>query len=209
MRDKQRSGGNGNMSLTQFVKRPAIKNAFKTYAIKERTPPCLRHQPILVQATPQQWSLVGTAFDYLARFRIARQLRESPVEVHKRDWVADSGAKSIENMLIYPGGREILYAPPKMICDEMYRNYAKDYRIYFWNALNEAHIEAESYINGGGDIRKIANLSQCLAQLDFAFRSASGFDPNFRPRSDVSDELIELLELFDPLTRFLQENIVC
>jgi len=177
------------MSLTRFIQRPAIKNAFKTHATKERTPPYLRGKPILVPATTKYYILVGTAFDYLARFYLARELRASPVAVHEREWIAQKG-------VVWLG-----------IEAHQYSDFVSDENLkYWWQAFNEAEAEVESYVGGASDIQRVATVAQNLAQLDFMFRSLKGFDPDFRPRADISDELIRLLELFDPLARLSPQH---
>lgn len=177
------------MKLTEFVKRPAIKNAFKTYAIKERTPPCLRGKPILVPASTKYYILVGTAFDYLARFCLVRELRGSPIKVHQRKWVAEDGIVRIGVMK---------YADRDFV--------SNDNSEYWWQAFNEAQAEVKRYVNGASNIQRVAALAQVLGQLDFMFRSPQGFDPDFRPRVEISDELIRLLELFDPLSRLSPQH---
>lgn len=54
------------MSLTQFVDRPAIKDAFKKFAIRGRTPVSLRNRSLLIADASGRPQLAGTTFDYLA-----------------------------------------------------------------------------------------------------------------------------------------------
>jgi len=70
------------MSLTSFIKIPKIKNKFaSTFSF---TPPVLKGK---IMASPQthNYSLIGTAFDYLLRFHIEQLNRNSIT----RPWIAE------------------------------------------------------------------------------------------------------------------------
>jgi len=177
------------MSLTQFVQRPAIKNAFNTYATKERTPRCLRRQPILVRSTSRLPDLVGNALDYLARFHLARKLRDAPIEVYQRERVAELGITRLGMMA---------YASPDFVSDQD--------RGYWRQAFDEAQSEVENYVNGASDIQRAAVAVQVFGHLDFMYRNPRRFDANFRPQAEISNELVSLLELFDPLARLAPQR---
>ncbi len=48
--------------------------------------------------------------------------------------------------------------------------------------------------------------SQYLAQADLVYRCGQ-FDPEFQPGPEVADELLRLLELFDPMQLFSPKRI--
>ncbi len=168
------------MSLTTFVKRPAIKDAFKTLGIQERTPASLRDRQLLVPNAEGPRGLAGTAFDYLARFHIARELRNTNVHVHERKWISERGAEFL-------GGD---------VCR------SSDDKRYWRKALTDARAEVTDYISGRGDLRRLADLCQCLGHLDLLVRRMDAFDSTFRPLPNVSEEVLKLIDWLDPVDQF-------
>ena len=65
------------MSLAKFVESPRLRDAYRqaTRPDRARNAP-LRDWPLLVPPPPGRESSSGSAFDYLARFRLARMARE-------------------------------------------------------------------------------------------------------------------------------------
>lgn len=88
------------MSLTSFVKRPRVRGALKECA---RGFGLEAGHALLVPPPAENAALVGTAFDYLFRFRVARAagLRHGP-----DDWLASRGLAAIERVR---GKRRRLY----------------------------------------------------------------------------------------------------
>lgn len=79
------------MSLTSFISQPHIRNVFKAAFPKpEGRLSDISEEPVQSTGNPQ---LMGTSFDYLARFAIERAHPEIPV--NQRPWVAES---AIERM---------------------------------------------------------------------------------------------------------------
>jgi len=161
------------MSLTQFVQKPVIRNAFKTYAMRERTPIELRQSPLLVESTINP-GLVGTAFDYLARFRVAREMHKRHTKVSSGKWIADN---DLGLMFLKPVEK---------------RKWRK--------RLNEARNDVGRYIRGNGDIREIVEICQYLAHMDLLTRYPQGFDPEFRPTDMLSDEIFQLHNVFERIS---------
>ncbi len=99
------------MTLTQFIERPAIKEAFRAFAIPRRTPLALRGSLLRANSHGRYHSLIGIAFDYLARFQIARELcrtryesvimfgRRTSASVSSHIYAAGSGDTSGDGVL--------------------------------------------------------------------------------------------------------------
>lgn len=162
------------MSLSKFITRPALVEVFKTLSIPERTPPAVRGAPLRVESHGRLQSLVGVAFDYLARMHIARVSNGLPVTVHDRRWVAYDGC---ERMTMYGAGS------PK---DE--RHLEKQ--------LDLIAEQATAYMSGSGDLGALAEGAQVLANAELLLRSPGVYDPHFKPNPEVSAELLKLVEIF-------------
>lgn len=173
-----------NLSLTQFVKRPAIRQAFKAFAIPERTPIALKRLPLLVPDSGGPNGLAGTAFDFLARYHVARELRGRDIKLFQSTSVVDQGLERLERI-----------------------DVSRDHKRRWIDAVAEARSEGAAYARGHGSVRRLADFVQYLARIDVLYRAA-WFDPEFYPLPNVSDEILRLLELFDPATR-LSPQAIC
>jgi hypothetical protein len=188
------------MSLTQFIERPALRQAFKELAIRERTPVFLRGQPLLIPDAGGPRGLAGIAFDYVVRFHLARELRNSDVKLLEDRWIAEIGADLLDRFIMLPAGPFWGSAESQ----EKMRQFGgiKDYKPYWRNIIARSRLNVASYISGASDdLRTVAELAQSLAQLDLIYRT-KWFDPWFKPLPSVTDEVLRLLDLCDPLIRF-------
>lgn len=80
------------MSLTSFLAQPYVRNVFKAAFPKpEARLADISDEPIPSEGKPQ---LVGTAFDYLARFAIEHAHPEVPV--NQRPWVAEAAVRKMK-----------------------------------------------------------------------------------------------------------------
>ncbi len=172
------------MSLTSFIKNPRIKEAFEQYATKKRTPEEYQNASILVEDADGPQGSAGASFDYLARFHIARVLRNSKIKVHQRQWISEFV-------------QERLY--PNRI-DSLIFDIGDNRR---WHSyLNEAHSEARAYIAGKESLEWLAVLVQYMANTDLLIRTMMGFNSNFDASGRVARELITMIDLFDPIQLF-------
>ncbi|MCS3684283.1 hypothetical protein [Salinibacter ruber] len=83
------------MSLTGLIRHdPKIKSLFKEYFDKPRLPPGpdMKALPLT-----EDYRLVGTAFDYLLRFKVARLNSDKTSPERKRGWVAEAALDKIED----------------------------------------------------------------------------------------------------------------
>jgi hypothetical protein len=172
------------LSLTHFIKRASIRQAFKALAIPERTPAALKRLSLLVPDSGAPHGLAGTAFDFLARYHIAREFRGTAVKLVRNTFVIDKGLERL--------GRW------DVSCYQKRR----------WTAaVAEAQSEGAAYARGRGDVRRLAGLVQYLARIDVLYRAA-WFDQKIRPLPAVTDEILRLLDLFDPVAR-LSPKAIC
>jgi hypothetical protein len=166
------------MSLTDFVERPALREAFRDNTRKIALPRAVAEAPLLVPSCGSRHAFVGTAFDYMARFRIIRDLaRTCPnaVTVIDMGWVAESAVLMMRDHAIY---RRWHPRWEKMV-----------------SRARELFLE---YIDGReGDHVRIARCAQCLAAAD-TLRREGRFRPDFMPEDDLNAELVALMDLFKP-----------
>lgn len=182
-------GGAGErpMSLSHFVERPAIRAAFKEHAGKVRLPFPAAERPVLAPSCGQHHSAVGTAFDYVARFRIARAaLLDAPgVEVFDGGWVAETAVglmRGHPRFARHHGRWEYLVGKARELFDD-------------YVAGREASEE------------RVAKCAQFLAAADLLFRIGD-FNPNFTARDEVTAELLALGRALDPLGTFAPDRAI-
>lgn len=178
------------MSLTSFVKTPRISQAFDQCATKARTPKVFKKRPLLVEDANGPQGSAGASFDYLARFHIARVLRDSNIAVHQRQWISE-----------YVQDR--LY--PNVVDDHGYDIGANER----WHGyLNDAHAEARAYIDGQVTVHWLAVLVQYMAHVDLFVRTMMGANMNFDACGRVARELITMINQFQPIELFAPKERV-
>lgn len=178
------------MPLTKFVEQPVIRDAFKQYAARTGLPFDAKAQPLLAPSCGRHHSSVGTAFDYLARFRTARDVvRDMPgadVTVYDTGWAAEDSVRLMER-------------------DFRYRQHHKR-----WSFLvSKARELFDEYVAGGDiPIERVAKCCQFLANVDLLTRIGD-FNPHFdKPREEVHAELLALNAAFDPVRLFRPRKTV-
>ena len=175
--------------LTKFVERPAMRQAFKDNAEKVRLPFDAKTVPTLVPSCGQHHSAVSTAFDYVARFRIARtvmtEVPERGVTLWDTGWVAEEAVSIMENHPTY---------------GHAHAHWAK--------VADRARGLFYDYINGKDvPVEKVATCAQYLANVDLLAR-ISEFRPDFRERPQVQQELLALNAAFSPVVTFDPREVV-
>lgn len=175
------------MSLVDFIERPAIRKAYADFSHKvnlgfdHKDPDSLR-----VPSGGLHHAAIGTAFDYMLRFRLAREItKHAPlVSLYDMGWIADT---SIELFKTNP---------------ETSRHYPR------WKyLLDKAHELHEEFINGKDvPIERIANCVQYHGAIDLLYR-AGRFNSDFKHKEDITKELLALDEIFDPIGMFKPKEI--
>lgn len=178
------------MSLTSFIALPEVKAKFKEEFLIPKT--VLPSLPCCEPRT-KNYSLIGTAFDYLVRFRLQY---DTPYAVVK-PWVARYAAKQAEYIL--DGGNSALVDLDRALFDRETAELVHE----AWEEAQENH---ENYLASGMMTDELLRSSLKLAQMDFYFRS--GLLPN--PFGEINDEDVEdlraLLELI-PMHSLASENL--
>ncbi|MGA2973103.1 MAG: hypothetical protein ABSE39_10875 [Candidatus Bathyarchaeia archaeon] len=165
------------MSLTRFLNIPEVRARFR----KEFHVPATRLKAnILAPPVTRNFSLVGTAFDYLLRFYLERL---NP-NCMKQTWVAEDAISLIHDM-------PALFKPIENKADEMLTNAKNAY---------------EGYIKHGRMDDALVRTTVSLAQLDVIFRSGI-VDSNFGKAND--GDVIDLKRLIEivPAEQFHAENV--
>ena len=178
------------MSLTHFIQRPAIRDSFKAYSAKPALPPDLKHAaPIVPSHDTRTASFIGTAFDYMARFRIARDLiRDYPTsdfELHDAGWVAEHAVDILAELPEYR---------PAHVRWSSIVGGARDLFVDF--------IEGQSH-----SLNAVADACQYLAKADMVVRAGSLFT-DFTPYHSARRELLALNSAFEPSRLFRPERSV-
>lgn len=167
------------MSLTILVRQPEIREAFDRLAVKERTPASLLRCPLRVPDAGGPQGLAGTAFDYMARAQIVRDLGSRVAKLHVGTAASDRIAEHVE--MVAPSDR----------VERKWKGH-----------IAAAKAELDEYAAGRGDIQLVSRQVQYLALAEMAFRSGRDFDPEFESSAAVEDELLRLVELFGPAERY-------
>ena len=173
------------MSLKELVQRPAIRRAFRQLAGPQRSPLVLQRANLLIESRAGNETIVGHAFDYMARAKVVRELRELDVKIFVHDWVAESAKESL-----------------RRLCKT--RAHQKRWQDFFLMA----RACFADYELGKADALALASCAQYLAHAEVACRVHERyFDPDFRPEPETTEELTRMIELFDPAWRFAPRAI--
>lgn len=157
------------MSLTSLLSIPEIKQKFNETFPK---PNVKLYGEIVAIPQTKNYSLIGTAFDYLARFYIKSQ---NPNAVDNK-WVAETG---LERLKLYSGKYahevDLDTNSIKLILNDEYKIDAnnsmyKDLELFEKN-FEEAKLNYKSYIKSGKITKELIKSTIHLAQLDFVYRS--------------------------------------
>jgi hypothetical protein len=169
------------LSLTEFVKIPSIREAFNAAAMPANRGTKQLEVPMVAPPRSASHSNTGMAFDYLARFIMARQFAGSAVRIVSACWIAEKAIMKCQNG-DWPE----------------YKRYGKD-----WSALVVASTKLIArYIRGQEvPIGRLADTAQMMANLDLLYRTGR-CDPDFLPSIDISADLVALAEVFDPVVQF-------
>jgi hypothetical protein len=171
------------MSLSKFVDTNEMKELFKELTNKVALPDDVKNATIKVESQLSQGfaSGLGTAFDYMLRFKLARYINQKGQDVSDDGWIA---SLVVDKYLPthYP---EVAEKWKKIITRawSLYMDYAE--------GKNDANTSDE----------KVAICVQYLAALDNLYRIGS-FRPDFQHLAKVTKELLSLsnsvdLSLFD------------
>jgi hypothetical protein len=172
------------MSLVALVRQPDIRAAFDSVAIKERPPAFLRDSALLVPDSGGIQGLAGTAFDLIARSQIMRDFRDRTFRLYVGSSVAEHTKRHVQ-----------MAAPS----DKLER---------FWlRKIGAAQRHLSEYSSGGGDLQLVVDHAQYIARAEMAYRSGSVLDEDFQPIRSVSDELLRMIELLDPKSRYVPQAI--
>ncbi|MCS7083671.1 MAG: hypothetical protein NZL90_01640 [Aquificaceae bacterium] len=142
------------MSLSSFIELEDVKHEFKRVFLVEKAPK-VRGLDINLLAKPktENFSLVGTAFDYLLRFHIKKHYKNA-IETK---WVAEALLQLLEN-------KEFdIYLPDTQV--EKMREI-----------VSRAKMEYKKYLSGGSLTDDLIISCVLLARMDNVYRALKDLD---------------------------------
>lgn len=161
------------MSLTSFLKNSAdVRQRFKAEFVM---PPLATTKELAAPPLTKNYSLVGTAFDYLLRFYVERLNPKSKT----REWIAEAGA----------------------LCDIEF----DDCTVSLPEIVEKAKVSYGEYLRSGKIDDKFLRAVICLAQLDVIYRKGllyGGDDSYFKTLGKIDpkdiQDLRKLISLVQP-----------
>jgi len=171
------------MSLTKFLKEKDVKRKFQEFFPKPRF---TVKKEILAPPLTENYSLVGTAFDYLLRFFIEYSYEQTI----SNKWVAENSLKLLEITIetIQKQGEQ----------DKQKVNFIKECYSQVDKIILDAKKNHSEFLSNGQIIEKLLESTLLLAQADIIYR-ANIIDENLGKinKDDVKDlkNLISLVNL--------------
>ena len=139
------------------------------------------------------WGVIGTAFDYLARFEIQRR---NPAASAREGWVADAAIERFMRMRLRVEGTYLDLLPGGECHDALNACSIPEDRAfgrYGAQQLNQAKERHREFAAGRSSVRDIASSCIDLALLDNFYRG--GFLPKQVPWTNHDDDVKDLLNL--------------
>ena len=182
------------MSLTSVLKDHAMKERFRKTFPVPRVPGAAG---ILAPPTTKKYSLIGTAFDYVARFHVKQSFPEA---VEER-WIAEDAVDRVKlasGEYVYVDGTP-MPRDRKMKPKEQYPNarsleysdgYSKDTLVaawYFDNVLYHAKKLHGKFTKTGKMTRELIKISFKLATIDMVVRAGKILLPPNAVKGDIVD----------------------
>jgi hypothetical protein len=166
------------MSLTKFIKLKEVKEKFEEFfPIK---PTLDVKKEIIAKPYTNNYSLVGTAFDYLFRFIIEKE-NQGKVKIIKTLWIAEecllllktfySMNKGINKELVREMNEE--QKTFELILKNFIEKFGKEKINELTNILAETKKLYKNYLISGKMDEKLIENSLILAQLDTIFRAGT------------------------------------
>lgn len=171
------------MSLTKFIKQKDVKSKFLELFPKPHF--TVKHE-ILAPPLTENYSLVGTAFDYLLRFFIEYSYEQTI----SNKWVAENSLKLLEIMIEAIQKQEERDVPKIKVIKECYNQVD--------NIILDAKKNHSEFLSNGQITENLIESTILLAQADIIYR-ANIIDKNLGNinKDDVKDlrNLISLVNL--------------
>jgi len=173
------------MSLTRLLRSDdQIRDLFKTFFDKPRLPP----GPDM-QAPPktENYAMIGTAFDYLLRFEVARLNRHKTNKERRGGWVAESAAEQISNPELQKEARDMVetarerrdqYISTREVTDNLLRSVIHLARLDPIFRAGRGHDWIGSEIKSG-DIEDLRQLLAVVPRDQFEAEKRCLLNPTF------------------------------
>lgn len=179
------------MSLTSFIKQPAIREGFRSAIIKPSFRP---DKPMLAPPLTTNYRLVGTAFDYLLRFYLERFNPDTKT----RGWVAELGVGRF-----LPGGEPDMFELAESYLDDARQHYktylqngvltdeliSASLRLTYFDWVFRSGVEGFNEENlqtlDERDIADLRALMSIVPEQDFKAQKACYLNPTFGSASPL------------------------
>lgn len=177
------------MSLTTLLDRPDVKkwmrDRFLFKAVKTE-------KPLAARPLTDHYMLVGTAFDYIMRWRLER---DNPDRVHSDKWIAERGLFRVgelcmmvgdderDNLILEPYIEEMLYTASGLL--EQVTKYKPLYEKCRTLVHDTRRLHAR-YLKRRVEIGELLEPALNMAALDYVYRTGR-VDAMFRFRPDPAD----------------------
>lgn len=168
-------------------------------------------KPLSAPPVTKKYALVGTAFDYILRWRLER---DKPYRVRTGRWVAERGLFHVgdlcmtvgqdgPDMCLEPHLEEILYGTPGLL--EQVEKYRPLYDKYHTLLQNTKRRHAD-YLKHAAEVDTLLESALTMAALDFVYRSGQ-VDLLFRFKPDPADTF-DLQRLHDVMSLDLPDGMI-
>lgn len=191
------------MSLTTLLNRPDVKKWMRDRFPFKATKTA---RPLAARPLTDHYTLVGTAFDYIMRWRLER---DNPDRVHSDKWIAERGLFIVGmDCMMHGGGddEQIAWLEPYQD-DMLYTNdgLARQVEKYkpvfdkYRELLRRARRLHSRYLKRRVEVGELLEPALSMAVLDYVYRTG-GVDALFRFRPDPADtyDLERLHDIMSP-----------
>lgn len=186
------------MSLTRILNDPRyreLKNQLKLQFPNPGTPE--EKPPLIAQPLTKNCGVVGTAFDYLARFELERHFPSA----FTGEWVAES----VVNRLTRGKGKNNS-GPPRLYAGKLIDS--KEFSEIILQEILTAKESYRKFLDDGFLSDELVKKAILMAQLDVIFR-AGYHDPKFGIFSPMDvDDLKSLMSIFDHSKFAFQDRLI-
>jgi len=203
------------MSLTSILKSSQFRDLKERLREDFPRPKIKLKGEIIAPPKTKNYGIIGTAFDYLLRFKLEREFKENTES--REYWVADRAIESIRKSMVFKETKpeEIKSGDGKKISKKDRKNMAgflslvnrkrANSRTAFYqkvdNLYREAKLNYESFISTGTFTKELAKSSMVLAKLDLYVRAGILDDTiSIYAEEDIQD--LEKLYKIIPIKEF-------
>ena len=183
------------MSLTSFLKVKAVKERFREEFEKLKL---LVKREMNTLPLTKNYMRVGTAFDYLLRFKLEHLNKET---LKSQEWVAEYAPRVVPpDRILLTGEAFDFHGENQREIMDLAEKQRKDFAKKTQKIVSDAKENLSAFLNTGKMSDKLIKSSLLLATLDPLHRSRSGFEHVGVVDSKDIEDLGNLISLVDKKT---------